>query len=87
MQWSLALEFYARADLPIRIDKIAQIVEASQHIYDHHRPAGALAGKHRPNTSLAGVQRNPPLPCVMSQNGSLTRRRFRSIICIQTSAA
>ena len=38
-------EFYACADLPMRIDKIAQMVEAFQHLYNHHRPHGALAGK------------------------------------------
>ncbi len=37
--------FYACADLPMRIDKIAQMVEAFQHLYNHHRPHGALAGK------------------------------------------
>lgn len=29
----------------MRIDKIAQMVEAFQHLYNHHRPHGALAGK------------------------------------------
>lgn len=38
-------EFYACADLPMRIDKIGQLVEAFQHLYNHHRPHGALAGK------------------------------------------
>jgi putative transposase len=38
-------EFYACADLPMRIDKIAERVEAFQHLYNHHRPHGALAGK------------------------------------------
>jgi putative transposase len=36
---------YACADLPTRIDKIAQMVEAFQHLYNHHRPHGALEGK------------------------------------------
>ena len=38
-------EFYACADLPLRIDKIAERVDAFQHLYNHHRPHGALAGK------------------------------------------
>lgn len=38
-------EFYACADLPMRIDKIAERVDAFQHLYNHHRPHGALAGK------------------------------------------
>jgi putative transposase len=37
-------EFYACADLPLDIDKITQRVEAFQHLYNHHRPHGALAG-------------------------------------------
>jgi transposase InsO family protein len=38
-------EFYACVDLPLRIDKIAELVAAFQHLYNHHRPHGALAGK------------------------------------------
>ena len=38
-------EFYACVDLPMRIDKIAQMVEAFQHLYNDHRSHGALAGK------------------------------------------
>lgn len=37
-------EFYACADLPLDIDKIAERVDAFQHLYNHHRPHGALAG-------------------------------------------
>ncbi len=38
-------EFYACVDLPMRIDKIDERVQAFQHLYNHHRPHGALAGK------------------------------------------
>ena len=38
-------EFYACVDLPLRIDKIAELADAFQHLYNHHRPHGALAGK------------------------------------------
>jgi putative transposase len=38
-------EFYACVDLPLRLDKIDKMVEAFQHLYNHHRPHGALAGK------------------------------------------
>jgi transposase InsO family protein len=38
-------EFYACVELPMRIDKIAEMVDAFQHLYNHHRPHGALAGK------------------------------------------
>jgi len=37
-------EFYAVADLPNKIDKIAEHVDAFQHLYNHFRPHGALAG-------------------------------------------
>jgi putative transposase len=37
-------EFYACSDLPLDIDKIAKRVDAFQHLYNHHRPHGALAG-------------------------------------------
>jgi len=37
-------EFYATVDLPARIDEIAEHVDAFQHLYNHHRPHGALDG-------------------------------------------
>lgn len=37
-------EFYATVDLPSHIDKIAKHVDAFQHLYNHHRPHGALDG-------------------------------------------
>jgi putative transposase len=37
-------EFYASSDLPLDIAKIAKRVDAFQHLYNHHRPHGALAG-------------------------------------------
>jgi transposase InsO family protein len=37
-------EFYACNDLPLDIDKLAQRVDAFQHLYNNHRPHGALAG-------------------------------------------
>jgi len=37
-------EFYAALDLPANIDKIAEHVDAFQHLYNHHRPHGALDG-------------------------------------------
>jgi len=33
-----------RQCLPTQIDKIAQHVDAFQHLYNHHRPHGALDG-------------------------------------------
>lgn len=37
-------EFYAATQLPSQIDKIADHVDAFQHLYNHHRPHGALDG-------------------------------------------
>lgn len=37
-------EFYAATELPCQIDKIAEHVDAFQHLYNHHRPHGALDG-------------------------------------------
>lgn len=37
-------EFYACRDLPLTIAEIAKHVAAFQHLYNHHRPHGALAG-------------------------------------------
>lgn len=37
-------EFYATLDLPEHIDEIAEHVDAFQHLYNHHRPHGALDG-------------------------------------------
>ena len=37
-------EFYACSDLPLDSDKIADRVDAFQHLYNNHRPHGALAG-------------------------------------------
>ena len=59
-------EFYACADLPTRIDKIAQMVEApSQNLYNHHRPHAALAGK-TPAEYLAIRRANETPPSHMS---------------------
>ena len=37
-------EFYAVVELPDNIDKIAEHVDAFQHLYNHFRPHGALDG-------------------------------------------
>ena len=37
-------EFYATIDLPPQFDSIADHVDAFQHLYNHHRPHGALDG-------------------------------------------
>ncbi len=37
-------EFYACVELPDKLEAIAKHVDAFQHLYNHHRPHGALAG-------------------------------------------
>jgi putative transposase len=50
-------EFYAVTDLPNDINKIAQHVDAFQHLYNHFRPHGALDGK-TPNQYLQTFRAN-----------------------------
>ncbi|MER9585643.1 integrase core domain-containing protein [Mesorhizobium sp. M0276] len=49
-------EFYAAVDLPTQIDKIAQHVDAFQHLYNHHRPQSS----RRPHSKR--VSQNLPRP-------------------------
>jgi transposase InsO family protein len=58
-------EFYAVADLPDDIDKIAEHVDAFQHLYNHFRPHGALDGK-TPNQYLQTCRANESPPSHMS---------------------
>jgi len=37
-------EFYAVYDLPSRLDQINEHIDSFAHLYNHHRPHGALAG-------------------------------------------
>lgn len=58
-------EFYATVDLPTNIDKIAEHVDAFQHLYNHHRPHGALDGL-TPNEYLKICRERSTLPSHMS---------------------
>jgi putative transposase len=58
-------EFYASSDLPLDIDKIAKRVDAFQHLYNNHRPHGALAGL-TPAKYLAIRRANQTPPSHMS---------------------
>lgn len=44
-QGSWRYEFYACHDLPHRLDRLNQHIDAFAHLYNHHRPHGALGGK------------------------------------------
>ena len=37
-------EFYSVYDLPRNVEAINPILDAIQHLYNHHRPHGALGG-------------------------------------------
>ena len=38
-------EFYQTYQLPANVEQLNPILESYQHLYNHHRPHGALAGK------------------------------------------
>lgn len=38
-------EFYAVYDLPHRVERLNPFIDSFQHLYNHHRPHGALGGK------------------------------------------
>ena len=54
-------EFYETYDLPACVEKLNPILDSFQHLYNHHRPHGALAG-NTPAQYLASrpAQRPPP---------------------------
>ena len=58
-------EFYACSDLPLDIDKLAKRVDAFQHLYNNHRPHGALAGM-TPAKYLSISRAKEPPPSHMS---------------------
>jgi hypothetical protein len=37
-------EFYETYDLPSGVEQLNPILDSYQHLYNHHRPQGALAG-------------------------------------------
>jgi len=60
-------EFYACNDLPLKLQKLAERVDAFQHLYNHHRPHGALAGI-TPAKYLSKRRAGEPAPSHMSRN-------------------
>ena len=44
-QGSWRYEFYACHDLPSRLDRLNEHIDAFAHLYNHHRPHGALGGQ------------------------------------------
>jgi len=60
-------EFYACNELPMNLQKLAERVDAFQHLYNHHRPHGALAGM-TPAKYLSKRRAADPAPSHMSRN-------------------
>ena len=58
-QGSWRYEFYACYDLPHRLDALNEHVDAFAHLYNHHRPHGALGGR-TPNEYLTSTSQVTP---------------------------
>jgi putative transposase len=58
-------EFYACHELPLTITELTAHVQAFQHLYNHHRPHGALAGR-TPAQYLAQLRAKETQPSHMS---------------------
>jgi transposase InsO family protein len=54
-------EFYETYDLPASVNELNPILDSYQHLYNHHRPHGALAGM-TPAQYLAGRSAQRPQP-------------------------
>jgi len=57
-------EFYETYDLPFCVAELNPILDSYQHLYNHHRPPGALAGK-TPAQYLANRSATRPQPSHM----------------------
>jgi hypothetical protein len=55
-------EFYETYDLPSGVNQLNPILESYQHLYNHHRPHGALAEEPQPSISLANQPGHPRRP-------------------------
>lgn len=53
-QGSWRYEFYACHDLPHRLDRLNEHIDAFAHVYNHYRPHGALGGR-TPNEYLKAI--------------------------------
>jgi len=57
-------EFYETYDLPSGVEELNPILDSFQHLYNHHRPRGALAGQ-TPANYLANRSASTPHPSQM----------------------
>jgi transposase InsO family protein len=58
-QGSWRYEFYACHDLPHRLDRLNEYIDAFAHLYNHYRPHGALGGQ-TPNEYLTRASQETP---------------------------
>ncbi len=58
-QGSWRYEFYACHDLPHQLDRLNARIDAFAHLYNHHRPHGALGGR-TPQEYLTAISRETP---------------------------
>jgi transposase InsO family protein len=58
-QGSWRYEFYACHDLPHRLDRLNEHIDAFAHLYNHYRPHGAL-GRQTPNEYLTRTSQETP---------------------------
>jgi putative transposase len=58
-------EFYAVYDLPTSVERLNPLLDSFQHLYNHHRPHGALDGT-TPARHLAKLQAQETTPSHMS---------------------
>lgn len=60
-QSSWRYEFYDCHDLPSRLDRLNQHIDAFAHLYNHHRAHGALGGRTPAQYLSTFSRRDPPL--------------------------
>ena len=53
-------EFYETYDLPSNVEQLNPILDSFQHLYNHHRPHGALAGATPANHLAKQSAKTPP---------------------------
>lgn len=53
-------EFYAVFDLPTQVEQINPLIDSFQHLYNHHRPHGALGGLTPASYLKARTDGTPP---------------------------
>jgi hypothetical protein len=66
-------EFYETYDLPSSVEALNPILDSFQHLYNHHRPHGALAGQTPAGTSQSDKLPRPAVSLVLNPDSGLRR--------------